>query len=223
MKPEAAGELLSCKLTAPAWQHGSVCTSERVWHSALKEVQVACSLDAAFGGLQFSIQQRLPLLRRDLQARVRLWLAKMAVPTRNLTFKQMRNDHAAVLLVQLSQGQLLQPFDGSPPPGPLQQLPRSMLPRSRSPGRKSPRWVCISADAGRRRYRFNGTWHISSMQMWSPEVDRHRSPSTQSGSACHQCDVLNRLALGGMHAAEAQSAGSMRAMLGSCCSILAGA
>ena len=147
MMPEAAGELLSCRLTAPAWQPASDSTSERVWNAALKEVQLACSLDAAFGRLQFSIQQRVPLLRRDLQARVRLWLAKMAVPTRNLTFKQMRNDHASVLLVQLSQGQLLQPFDRSPPPGPLQQLPRSMLPMSRSPGLKWPRWVCISAHA----------------------------------------------------------------------------
>ena len=148
MRPEAAGELLSCSLPRPAWQQDpDNSTSERVWHSALKEVQVACSLDAAFGRLQFSIRQRLPMLRQDLQARVRLWLTKMAMPTRNLTFKQMRNDHASVLLVQLSQGQLLQPFDRSPPPGPLQQLPRSMLLMSRSPGRKSPRWVRISADA----------------------------------------------------------------------------
>ena len=187
MKPEAAGDFLSCRLTAPAWQHGS-------WTSALNEVQVACSLDAAFGRLQFSIQQRAYILRRDLQARVRLWLAKMALPTRNLIFKKMRNDHASVLLAQLSQGQLLQPFDRSPPPGPLQQLPRSMLPRSRSPGRKTPRWGCISARAWpppavqwalpvhvrwdwRTHYCFNGTWHVSSMQVCSSQVDIDTSPS----------------------------------------------
>jgi hypothetical protein len=83
------------------------------------------SLSSKLTNLQvcFDIEQRLPLLNKHTCVRVKNWISRLHRNTSNVTWKKCRNEHAGLLLLQLSKGRLEAPFDKEPPSGPMSNLP----------------------------------------------------------------------------------------------------
>ena len=84
----------------------------------------------------YEIEKRLTLLNRHTRLRVRNWLQRLRRVTHNSTWQRCRNEHAALLLLQLQQGRLEPPFDKEPPSGPINNLPlhlKVLLAASRRP------------------------------------------------------------------------------------------
>lgn len=69
---------------------------------------------------------RLKLLNRHTALRVRRWLDKLSAADKHAVFMKCRNDYAALLLLQLKDGQLEEPFNSEPPGGPLPNLPQHL-------------------------------------------------------------------------------------------------
>eukprot|EP00892_Ulva_mutabilis_P010987 jgi/Ulvmu1/8260/UM041_0071.1 len=87
----------------------------------------ALRLDRQFRKIVYEVEQRIGILNRQAAMRVRHWLHHLSLPTKNLTWKRIRNQHCHVLLHQLGKGRLTQPFDREPADGPLENMPAHVL------------------------------------------------------------------------------------------------
>ncbi|KXZ48350.1 hypothetical protein GPECTOR_28g757 [Gonium pectorale] len=72
---------------------------------------------------------------RVAKLRIQAWLTKLKEPTNNAVWKRNRNLYGALLLAQLQQGQLHEPFTAVPPDGALPNLPNHLIYRGLSPSR----------------------------------------------------------------------------------------
>ena len=87
----------------------------------------SASLDFAFSAIVFDIQRRLKLVARVPKVRVEFWLRKLHELETNVVWKKNRNNHARLLLNNLSRGVLEHPFDKAPEEGRLKMLPQHAL------------------------------------------------------------------------------------------------
>ena len=85
-------------------------------------LDASASLDFAFSAIVFDIQRRLKLVARVPKVRVEFWLRKLHELETNVVWKKNRNNHARLLLNNLSRGVLEHPFDKAPDDGPLRNL-----------------------------------------------------------------------------------------------------
>ena len=90
-------------------------------------LDASASLDFAFSAIVFDIQRRLKLVARVPKVRVEFWLRKLHELETNVVWKKNRNNHARLLLNNLSRGVLEHPFDKAPEEGRLKMLPQHAL------------------------------------------------------------------------------------------------
>ena len=95
--------------------------------SAGVRLDASASLDFAFSAIVFDIQRRLKLVARVPKVRVEFWLRKLHELETNVVWKKNRNNHARLLLNNLSRGVLEHPFDKAPEEGRLKMLPQHAL------------------------------------------------------------------------------------------------
>jgi hypothetical protein len=102
--------------------------------------------------IQRVYQQRL---NKQLQLRVERWCSALSQECTNEVFRRNRNAYADLLFMHVAAGELLEPFDRSPPTdGPLPKLPPHLVLRSHRGGLDAERklvWQQILSAASRTR------------------------------------------------------------------------
>lgn len=113
-------------------------------------------LDAEFMRRLTDIQRKYSRLSKQLQIRVEKWCQALSEECTNDTWRKNRNAYADLLAVQVSGGELGEPFDKSPPAGgPLEKLAPHLVLRARrgalEGGERKEVWQQIFAAAQRTR------------------------------------------------------------------------
>lgn len=75
-----------------------------------------------YSNLVSSIGKVAYLLSKHDSIRLKHWLEKLAVPVTNGVWRQNRNLYLKILLEMIAEGELLKPFNHSPPEGPLPKI-----------------------------------------------------------------------------------------------------
>lgn len=75
-----------------------------------------------YNNLVCSINKLAYLLNKHDSIRLKHWLDKLAIPVTNSIWKQNRNLYLKILLEMVNEGQLMKPFNQSPPQGPLPKI-----------------------------------------------------------------------------------------------------
>lgn len=84
-------------------------------------------LDEQFSVAVLQIQKYSCVFDKNKRSKVDQWIKKLGQNSSNLDFKQDRNLYSMLLLDSILSCQLMDPFDKSPPEGPLPSLNRNLV------------------------------------------------------------------------------------------------
>ena len=79
-------------------------------------------MDKEFKELLSDVKKSVSQLNKHDAIRVKHWLEKLSTPITNNIWKQNRNFYLKILLEMCLEGKLFEPFNQTPPEGPLPKL-----------------------------------------------------------------------------------------------------
>lgn len=126
-----------------------------------------------------ALLERLDRFNQDIEStrhtkiRVKQWLDKLCEPMSSVEWRRNRNAYARLLLKQLQDGELSEPFTKVPDLGPLQTLPTYLLVRAP----RSPTFKVVSSPRRRQQSGFSSAKVSSATSR--PRVSSQRSSSSQ--------------------------------------------